>query len=739
MIKIKALFLLLLCCIAIKVLGQSKQPVDYVNPFLGVDNGGNVLPGPCLPFSIIRLNPIVALPHPTSGYATGKPVTGFVQTGTSGTGGGGRYGNFALMAMTENPQIEGYSTPVDNETASIGYYSSHLTKSDIEVDLTCTKKVGFTRFVFPKGSKPIITLNASSVIDLFRKRKDDGHCLEASVKINPDGVIEGYGKFQGGWGHLQPYIMYFAATFDKPFLSSGIWNDTVIFENKKEVKGKKCGVFFRFSENMNSTVLVKVGVSVLSADKAKKSLLEQKHVTFDNALEKNRNIWNSLLSKIKIEGGTEDQHVLFYTGLYRTYVMPTDITDENPAWQSNEPQYWDFYCIWDTFRCAFPLITLITPEKQSQIVRSLIDIYRHVGWLPDAWIAGSIAKQQGGTNADVVLADAAVKNLKGIDWKNAYKAMLKNANEPANENADLGVMAGKHKAYIDSGYVPANQQGSVSYTLEYAYNDFCISQVAKKMGKTSDYQKYLKKSLNCYNLFNPETKFFWAKRSDGQWVPDFSPTMQGNNWWRGTYYYEGTPWHYSTDVLHDIKGLIKRHGGNEKFATFLNEIFDGGYYTHENEPDIHVSYLYDYINKPSKTAERVRNLLDTKYQNKRSGLPGNDDAGCMSSWYVFSSMGFYPIAGQDLYLMGSPLFSHIKIDLGNGKFFTIIAHNASKQNKYITSARLNGKILDRAWFKHSDIIHGAILELEMSPSPGEWGTKGETPPSYFEGGSDGVM
>lgn len=739
MIKIKGLFLLLLCCIAIKVLGQSKQPVDYVNTFVGVDNGGNVLPGPCLPFSIIRLNPIVTLPHPTSGYATGKPVTGFVQTGTSGTGGGGRYGNFALMAMTGNPQIESYSTPLDNETASVGRYSAHLTKSDIGVDLTCTEKVGFTRFTFPKGARPIITINASSVIDLFRNNKNDGQCLEASVKVNPDGVIEGYGKFVGGWGHMQPYMMYFAATFNKPFLSSGTWKDTVISENAKEVKGKRCGAFFRFSESSNTAVMVKVGVSVLSVDKAKKSLKEQKSVSFEAALERNRKTWNALLSKIWIEGGTEDQRVLFYTGLYRTYVMPTDITGENPAWQSKEPQFWDFYCIWDTFRCAFPLITLITPEKQSMIVRGLIDIYRHVGWLPDAWVAGSIARQQGGTNADVVLADAAAKKLKGIDWKTAYEAMLKNANEPVNEKTDGGVNLGKFKEYIDSGYVPANKQCSVSYTLEYAYNDFCTSQVAKKMGKTADYQKYLKRSLNCYNLFNPDTKFFWAKKSDGQWAPDFSPTLQGNTWWRGAYYYEGTPWHYSMDVLQDIKGLVQRHGGNEKFTAFLDEFFDGRYYTQENEPDIHAPYLYDYINKPYKTAERVRELLDTKYQNKRTGLPGNDDSGCMSSWYVFSSMGFYPIAGQDLYLIGSPLFSHIKIDLGNGKFFIIIAHNASKQNKYITTARFNGKIWDRAWFRHYDIIHGAVLELEMGSSPSDWGIKGETPPSYLEGGSDGVM
>jgi predicted alpha-1,2-mannosidase len=271
--------------------------------------------------------------------------------------------------------------------------------------------------------------------------------------------------------------------------------------------------------------------------------------------------------------------------------------------------------------------------------------------------------------------------------------------------------------------------------LEYAYNDFCLSQVAKKMGKSTDYQKYLKRSLNCYNLFNPETKFFWAKKSNGQWVPDFSPTLHGTDWWRGEYYTEGTPWQYSMDVLQDIKGLIQRHGGNVKFGAFLDKFFDGGYYTQENEPDIYASYLYDYIKQPYKTAERVRKLLDTKYQNKRTGLPGNDDSGCMSSWYVFSSMGFYPIAGQDLYLIGTPLFSHIKIDLGNGNFFTIIAHNANIQNQYITTAKLNGKILDRTWFRHSDIIHGATLELEMSSSPSDWGTKGESPPSpsYVKG------
>ncbi|HGE73257.1 TPA: hypothetical protein ENX78_20670 [Candidatus Poribacteria bacterium] len=345
-IKKTCLISFLQCCIIIKGMAQQKQPIDYVNTFLGVDNGGNVLPGPCLPFSLIRLNPVVAKPQPTSGYATGKPIIGFVQTGTSGTGGGGRYGNFAVMAMTGHPHnIEDYSTPIDKETASAGYYSVHLMKSGIGVELTCTEKVGFTRFTFPKGTNPIITINASSVIDLFRNNKNDGQCLEASVKVDPDGVIEGYGKFVGGWGHIQPYRMYFAATFDKRFLSSGTWNDTVISENSKEVKGKQCGAFFRFSENQNTEVMIKVGISVLSVDNAKENLLEQKSVSFKTALERNRQTWNALLSKIRIDGGTENKRVLFYTGLYRTYVMPTDITGENPAWESKEPQFWDSYLI----------------------------------------------------------------------------------------------------------------------------------------------------------------------------------------------------------------------------------------------------------------------------------------------------------------------------------------------------------------------------------------------------------
>lgn len=710
---------------------SSETPCSEVNPFLGVDGGGNVLPGPCRPFSLVRINPLVELPHPTNGYQTGTPIVGFIQTNVSGTGGGGRYGNFLVTPQVGKVDIDDLSTTLSDETASVGYYSALLDRWGIRAELTSASRVGVQRFTFPAEGTPQILITASSVIDLDRDYPYDARCVDARIEAGKDGTVNGYVQIIGGWGHMEPYKLYFCGAFDKPFAVSGVWDSRGLLPDVQTARDSVAGAYFSFPTLEGQSITLKIGVSTVSLARARANLQEQLPKSFEQIRAESESAWERYLGLIRVEGGTPEQRELFYTSLYRSFVMPTDITGENPGWTTSEPSYWDFYCLWDTFRCTFPLYAIIAPDKYVEMVRSLLDVYKHQGWLPDAWIVGGFSKQQGGTNADNIIADAVVKGLSGFDKSLALEAMLHNAETPADESdtfEDL-LRVGKHSDYIELGYVPSDKLCCSSYTLEFAYNDFCLAQVASALGEEGLANKYLQRSMNCYNLFDPSTGFFWAKDRQGAWVPGFSPTYQGNPWWKGPYFYEGTPYHYSTYVLHDINGLISRHGGKKKFAAYLDEFFEGGFFTHENEPDIHAPYLYNYVGQPYRTAEIVREILSMQYRTERDGWPGNDDSGTLSSWYVFSSMGFYPITGQDFYLIGSPVFKRTDITLPGGKQFTIRAKGVSEENKYIQSATLNGEPYDKSWIRHSDIAQGGELVFTMGPSPSDWATKCAMPKS----------
>lgn len=694
----------------------------YVDPFLGVDGGGNVLPGPCLPFSLVRINPVVERPQPASGYQTGKPLIGFVQTNVSGTGGGGRYGNFMVTPQSGKIEVDIPASTSREEQASVGYYSVLLEQSNVRAELTSTEKVGMQRFTFLDDREAHVLISASSVIDRFRNRDTDGRCLDSRIRILEDGTISGFATLLGGWGHRQPYTLYFCASFDRPGVAFGTWQDGQLNAGAHEAMGTCCGAYFSFGSRAGQQVMLKVAVSTLSEKQARDNLSGVRHMGFEQARKRSVEIWNSYLDRIEIRGGTPAQQTIFYTSLYRAYVMPTDITGENPLWKSDEPCYWDFYCIWDTFRTNFPLYTLLTPDIQEKIIRSLLDIYRYRGWMPDAWIVGGFGKQQGGTDADIVIADAVAKGLGGFDRELAYRAMVKNAEYPADERElyEGLTVTGKYRDYIETGYVPEHRACCVSYTLEYAYNDYCLSQVARSLGKEQEAAKYLKRSLNCYNLFDSTTGFFRAKDTLGRWKSDFDPARMGNPAWLGPYFYEGTSWQYSTYVLHDIPGLIERHGGKERFAAYLDCFFNGHFFTQDNEPDIHAPYLYNYVGQPWKTAEKVAEIVRNQYRHARNGLPGNDDSGTLSSWYVFSSLGFYPFAGQEFYLIGTPLFEEATIRLPGGKKLVVRARNLSPENIYIQQLWLNGKPYGRSWINHRDLVKGGELCFEMGEKPSSW-------------------
>ena len=721
---------LLFCATTVAISSPDSDIVQFVNPVIGVNGGGNVMIGPCQPFSMVRMNPLMKKPHITSGYKIDSPITGFTVTGVSGTGGGGRYGNFCVYPQSNTLDPSKRLSEITNETAELGYYAANLTAEGVKAELTSIEKVGYMRFTFAPNVTKHILLDMTSVIDRFRNNPHDGHCIIAYGRLSEEGLIEGQCVFQGGWGHMKPYTLYFSAKTDIPCTSFGAFKGDRTIANMRVITGNNCGFYMSFSEAQPQTVTIKVAVSPLSVGKAREHLLNSDHIDFQQALDQNRSVWLKYLDRIKIEGGTSEQRTLFYTSLYRTLVMPTNITGENPQWENSEPHFWDYYCIWDTFRTVFPFLSIVYPSHYVDMIRSLIDTYDHTGWMPDAWVVGGIGRQQGGTNTDVIIAEAMAKGIKGFDYHKAYLAVKKNATVPADELWDnnKSVMAGKHESYIKNGYIPEHRVSCVSHTLEYAYNDYCMSRVAAQMGYKEEAEAFARRSMNCYNLFNPETGFFWAKTEQGEWADNFSPTFidRSNT---NRYYYEGTPWQYAMYVPHDFAGLISRHGGAKAFKAKLDTLFIKKYYTQSNEPDIHAPYLYNYVGAQYRTAEVVRSILATSYKVRRSGLPGNDDSGCMSSWYIFSSIGFYPIAGQSFYLIGSPIFDKVTISLENGKTFTVEATNNSDTNKYIQQAYLNGKALDRSWIEHKEIVNGGVLRFEMGNKPSKWASDCQMPKS----------
>ncbi|OIP83931.1 MAG: hypothetical protein AUK44_03910 [Porphyromonadaceae bacterium CG2_30_38_12] len=718
--------------------------LSRTNVFWGTD-GGNVFPGVSVPFGMVKLGPEVrAAWQPTSGYVSDEPIVGFSHTRTSGTGGNPRYGNFLFIPQVDSVRLKEFVKYAKlNEAGYPGYYTVTLKdkNSYIKVELTADKKVGYHRYTFTKKYSESNALNANVVIDVsntltrIRNGMSTTYWTNGYVNILSNKTLQASISCEGGWGGLNPYTIYCYIEFDQPFTQSGIWLDGEIIKRKGialtnyEKSLKRFGAMVSFPGNSGMEVNCKVGVSYLSYEAAMQNLRSTNNNTFDQALANAEKLWTEKLNKIQTKGGSVMAQQLFRSALRNTMLMPTDVTGEVPGWNPNVPHFWDFYCVWDVFRATMPLYSLIYPETQRRIISCMLDIYDKKGWLPDAWIADDYAMMQGGSNADVVLADAVVKKLGGFDVKTALQAVRKDA-ELQSENPRIkGRFTNDYKKY---GFVlPESAAGSVSRTLEYAYNDFCIAEIATSAGDNPLSEKYKNQSLNVFNLFYPEHKMFWAKDSAQHWKPDFTPVSKRKDTWNDPYFYEGGSQIYSTYVPHAMQTLIDKHGGSKQYIAYLDKLFDSGVFSIENEPEFLIPYQYIYAGDYPSTARRVHNILTKMFQPGAAGIPGQDDSGSMSAWYVFSAMGFFPVAGQDLYLIGTPLFEETTIVLEGKKQFRIIAKNRSSQNIYITKATLNGKSLDRAWFRHTEIAKGGKLVLEMSATPNDWG-KENLPESVTE-------
>ncbi len=708
------------------------HPADDVDPFIGTGGHGHTYPGPSMPFGMVQLSPDTRLAgwDGCSGYhATDTVIYGFSHTHLSGTG-CSDYGDILFMPITGEfkPDNYAYASPYDSlsEISDPGYYTVYLKEPKVVVDLTVTKRCGMQQYTFTDS------LQAGIVVDLKHRDK----VVTSSIRIVSHTEIEGM-RISDNWARNQ--MVYFVSRFSRPFKSWQIKAGNNLLKEVKEATDTSIIAWFKFDTIKNEKVLIKTGISAVSMEGARKNLDEEMPGwNFYDYQKQAEKAWNKALGKITIEGGTEDEREIFYTALYHAMLNPNLYMDVDGSYRGRDLKvhkatgfdYYTLFSLWDTYRAEHPLFTIIDQKRTNDFIQTFLQQYKEGGMLPVWELSANETGCMIGYHAVPVIADAYIKGIRGYDTLLALKAMKHSA-----EQDQLGL-----KYYKVKGYIPGDQESeSVSKTLEYAYDDWCIAIMAKKLGDINGYREYIQRAQYYKNLFDPSTGFMRAKMNE-TWFSPFDPAEVNFN------YTEANSWQYSFYAPQDISGLIELLGGKEKFAAKLDALFAAiskttgrdqadisgmiGQYAHGNEPSHHMAYLYDYAGKPWKTQEIVHRIETEMYNSGYDGLCGNEDCGQMSAWYVLSSLGFYPVTpGSTTYAIGTPVFRKATIYLENGNTFTIKARNVGKKHYFIRSAELNGEPYNRCFLDHADIMKGGELILEMSDKPNEaWGVeKGDFP------------
>ncbi|MFD1614135.1 GH92 family glycosyl hydrolase [Gelatiniphilus marinus] len=710
---------------------KAKKLTHYVNPFIGTDGPGNTYPGATVPFGMVQLSPDIGIPgwDRIAGYFyQDSIISGFSHTHLTGTGAGDLYDILVMPTNSRfNERIEanGFrpfsSYSHDKEAASPGYYSVDLLDYAIKAEVTATKRTGIHKYTFPKDSLSQIHIDLGYALNWDAP-------TDTYIKVINNTTIEGYRK-STGWAKDQR--VYFQMEFSKPFDSYQLYqNDTLINPDSRDsAKAKNTKIILNYNTVEGEEIILKTGISTGNIEGAKLSLeKEAPHFDFETYRKQADSIWENQLQKISIETKNETQKHIFYTMLYQSMLAPTLLSDHNGNYKganhtmmhADGYERYDTFSLWDTYRAAHPLYTIMHPERVGDMIQSLLAHYNETGLLPVWSMQGNETNMMIGYHAIPVIVDA---YFKGIDFDV----------ELAFEACKASVMDDGRQidVYKKLGFIPvdeAHENWSVSKTMEYAYGDWCVAQFAKALNKTDDYEYFLKRSENWKNMYDAKSTFMRPKLEDGTFIKDFVPKDYS------AYFCESNAWQYFWSVQHDVNGLIKTVGGNERFEQKLDSMFTLnplptdklpifstgmiGQYAHGNEPSHHVAYLYNYIDKSWKTQFRVREILETQYKNEPNGHCGNEDCGQMSSWYIFSSLGFYPVnPAEGLYQLGSPLFDKATINLENGKQFIIETINNSQANIYIESISLNGKKINRNYIEHKEIINGGTLVFKMTNSP----------------------
>lgn len=719
------------------VLFQCKDPVAvsnqvkltrYVNPFMGTDGPGNTYPGATVPFGMVQLSPDIGISgwDRIAGYFyQDSIITGFSHTHLSGTGAGDLYDilvmptNSRFSERIEDNHFKPFSSfSHDRESASPGYYTVDLLDYGIKAELTATERTGVHRYTFPKDDSTKIHIDLGYSLNWDRP-------TDTYIKVVNDRIIEGYRK-STGWAKDQR--VYFVIELSKPFESYQLFKNDSLTSSPATAKNTK--IILDYMTEDGEEIILKTGLSTADIEGAYASLeKEAPHFDFDKTLRDAEAKWETQLGKINITIADTTKKHIFYTTLYQSMLAPTLLSDHNGNYKGANDrtmhadgfERYDTFSLWDTYRAAHPLYTVMHPNRVSDMVNSMLAHYNETGLLPVWSMQGNETNMMIGYHAVPVIVDAYFKGIEDFDVNLAYDACIASATDPSRQIDD----------YMTFGYVPAGDgedDWSVSKTLEYAYDDWCIAQFAKALDKTDDYNTFIKRSENWRNVYDAQSTFMRPKLTDGTFVPNFIPKDYS------TYFCESNAWQYFWSVQHDMEGLAKTLGGNEVFEKKLDSMFalnplpddklpifsTGmiGQYAHGNEPSHHVAYLYNYIEKPWKTQKQVREILETQYQNEPGGHCGNEDCGQMSSWYVFSALGFYPMnPAQGVYAIGSPLVDSATLTLENGNTFSIEVLNNASDNVYIQSMTLNGKDMKRYYITHNEIMAGGALVFTMGNTP----------------------
>jgi predicted alpha-1,2-mannosidase len=723
---------------------QSIDITKYVDPNIGTLATLLAVKNPTVhrPHSMIRVYPVTK-PGFTDRYLSDK-IYGFALNMPAY-----RVGHVTeimptsgILNVNQNESASSYDH--DQEQVHPWYHKVILEDSNIEADWTTTERAVVYRFSF-KGQ------DAKQII--FR----GDH--KAFFTVTGNSIVQ-------GWEDSFQTKQYFYAELSTPFNRSGSFEKNVV-SDKSEISGNSVGVYVGF-EKLDKPVEVRVGISLISQEQAMKNLhAEMQGKNFDDIQGESHRIWAKELGKVQVEGGTERQKRIFYTSLYRCNERMVDITEDGQYYSGYDKQIHQsdghpFFVddwLWDTYRGLHPLMLILNPAQQGEMVQSYVKMYEQSGWMPSfPQFYGDFSAMIGFHSAALVW-DSYQKGVKNFDVQKAYEGLRKNAMEATMLPWRSGPMCSLDSFYHKNGWYPAlpkdsvetvsmvdgfERRQAVALTLEHSYDDWCLAQLANALGKAEDYSYFLKRSKNYRNVFNPATGFMAPKMANGKWVEPFDPQLSGGIGSRA-YYAENNAWTWNFSVTQDIPDLINLLGGNEKFVKRVDALFNepthiskwqfmgqfpdatglNGMFVTGNEPSFHIPYLYNYAGQPWKTQRRIREIMDLWFDDRPLGIPGDEDGGGLCSWYVFSAMGFFPVTpGSGIYAVGSPFFSSIKIQLPEGKTFQVLAEGCSQKAKYIQSAKLNGKVLESAFIRHQDIMNGGKLHLIMGTKPNKsWGLK----------------
>jgi predicted alpha-1,2-mannosidase len=727
MFKVSRFFIVLFLSVSVFGGYAQNKLIRYVDPFIGTGGHGHTFPGATVPFGMIQLSPDNGREgwDWCGGYNySDSLITGFSHTHLSGTGIGDWYD---ISVMPQNKLVTDTANhgrakfKHQNEKASPGFYQVKM-DNGITARLTTTERCGLHDYTFAAGVAPVVKVDLG-----FRINWDKP--TETYIRQVNDSTIVGY-RYSTGWAKVQR--IYFALRTSVPFKQLYLKADGANV-NDKQAKARSVVGQLLFAANSNNRVMLKVALSSVSTDKATDALNEINGWRFDAVKQQAESKWEHELSKVQIETQDVKLKRVFYSALYHTCIAPSLYSDKDGSYQNVKgevhqmpagQQRYTVYSLWDTFRALNPLFTLTQTEKYSGMLNTMMKFYQENGLLPIWDLSTDETNCMTGYHAVPVLADAVLKGTGNLNAQQVYQAMKKSAMQNIRGT----------NFYRQYGYLPQDKMGSsVTITLEYAYDDWCIAQVAKKLGYAKDYTEFMKRAASWQQLFDTRIGFARAKNANGTWVVPFDPYYSEHDADKAMFT-EGNSWQHTFFVPQDVKGLAMKYGSYQNFAKKLDSLFSVsskmtgenqspdvsgliGQYAHGNEPSHHIAYLYDYAGMPWKTQERVRMIVDSMYHDRPNGYAGNEDCGQMSAWAVWSISGLYPVnPASGKYMFGSPSANQVTITTGNKKFVINAAHN-SKENVYIQSVKLNGKPYHKAYVLHQDVVKGGTLDFVMGPKP----------------------